>query len=61
MTLMEDGAPIQLAPYSDSSTNYQPAPRRLRRVEAVKGSGTIKYGPQTIGGSINYLTRNPPR
>lgn len=61
MHLMEDGAPIQLAPYSDSSTNYQPAPRRLRRVEAVKGSGTIKYGPQTIGGSINYLTRNPPR
>lgn len=61
MTLMEDGAPIQLAPYSDSSANYQPAPRRLRRVEAVKGSGTIKYGPQTIGGSINYLTRNPPR
>ncbi len=61
MHLMEDGAPIQLAPYSDSSTNYQPAPRRLRRVEAVKGSGTIKYGPQTIGGSVNYLTRNPPR
>ncbi|MCK8516696.1 TonB-dependent receptor [Methylonatrum kenyense] len=61
MHLMEDGAPIQLAPYSDSSANYQPAPRRLRRVEAVKGSGTIKYGPQTIGGSINYLTRNPPR
>lgn len=59
MHLMEDGAPIQLAPYSDSSTNYQPAPRRLRRIEAVKGSGTIRHGPQTIGGSINYLTRNP--
>ena len=60
MNLLEDGAPIQLAPYSDSSTNYQPAPRRLRRVEAIKGSGTIRYGPQTIGGSVNYLTRNPP-
>ncbi|WP_290653440.1 TonB-dependent receptor [Aquisalimonas sp.] len=60
MNVLEDGAPIQLAPYSDSSTNYQPAPRRLRRVEAVKGTGTIKYGPQTIGGSVNYLTRNPP-
>src|SRR5688572_21939412 len=26
----------------------------------MKGSGQILYGPQTVGGVINYLTRTPP-
>ncbi|WP_181919518.1 TonB-dependent receptor domain-containing protein [Alkalilimnicola ehrlichii] len=58
--LLEDGAPIQLAPYGDSTTHYQPDARRLRGIEVIKGSGAIMYGPQTIGGAVNYLTRNPP-
>jgi len=58
--LLEDGVPIQLAPYGDTSTNYIPLARRLRGIEVIKGSGTIMYGPQTIGGTVNFLTRNPP-
>ena len=31
-----------------------------RGVEILKGSGQILYGPQTIGGVLNYLTKTPP-
>ncbi|MFN9953411.1 MAG: TonB-dependent receptor, partial [bacterium] len=29
--------------------------------EVLKGSGSILYGPQTIGGVINYQTIDPPQ
>jgi Fe(3+) dicitrate transport protein len=29
-------------------------------IEILKGSGQILYGPQTIGGVVNYITPNPP-
>lgn len=58
--LMEDGAPFQLGPYGDPTTHYQPSPRLVREVEVIKGSGSILYGPQTIGGAVNFLTVDPP-
>jgi Fe(3+) dicitrate transport protein len=32
----------------------------MDRVEVLKGSGQIAYGPQTIGGVINFITPEPP-
>ena len=32
---------------------------RFEKIEIIKGSGTILYGPQTMGGVINYFTRRP--
>jgi Fe(3+) dicitrate transport protein len=26
----------------------------------LKGSGSLRYGPSTIGGAINYITKSPP-
>ena len=37
-----------------------PMPSRLIGVEVVKGAAAIRYGPQTIGGAINLLTRRVP-
>ncbi len=45
--LLEDGMPFQLAPYSDPSNAYHPPIERVRRIEVLKGSGQIVYGPQT--------------
>ncbi len=54
--LLEDGIPFTIAPYGDNATYYHPPVERFDRIEVLKGSGQIRYGPQTIGGVINYLT-----
>lgn len=54
--VLEDGMPIQLAPYSDPSNHYVPSMLRIDRIEVLKGSGQLIYGPQTIGGAINYVS-----
>ncbi len=54
--LLEDGVPFVIAPYGDNATYYHPPIDRFDRIEVLKGSGQILYGPQTIGGVINYIT-----
>ena len=58
--MMEDGVPIALAPYGEPEMYYTPAIDRMKSVEVLKGSGSILYGPQTVGGVINYITNDPP-
>ncbi|WP_305042143.1 TonB-dependent receptor family protein [Geoalkalibacter sp.] len=58
--LLEDGAPIALGPYTDPAAYYHPPIERMERIEVLKGSGSLRYGPSTIGGAINYVTKNPP-
>ncbi|MCP9465134.1 MAG: TonB-dependent receptor [Nitrospira sp.] len=57
--IMEDGVPIMLMPYADPSSYYFPPIFRFDRIEVLKGSGQLLYGPQTIGGVINLITRMP--
>lgn len=58
--IMEDGVPIMMMPYADPSAYYFPPIFRFDRIEVLKGSGQLLYGPQTIGGVINLITRMPP-
>jgi Fe(3+) dicitrate transport protein len=58
--IMEDGVPIMLMPYGDPSSYYFPPIFRHDRIEVLKGSGQLLYGPQNIGGVINLITRMPP-
>ncbi len=58
--IMEDGVPIMLMPYGDPSSYYFPPMFRFDRIEVLKGSGQLLYGPQTIGGVMNFITRMPP-
>ena len=57
--VLEDGIPIQPALYVYPNMYYNPPADRIDRIEVIKGSGAIKYGPQTMGGIINYFTRRP--
>lgn len=59
--LLEDGMPLFLAPYGDPSAHYSTPLERLQRIEIVKGSGQVLYGPQTVGGMINFVTRPVPK
>ncbi len=58
--ILEDGIPVALAPYGEPEMYYTPAMDRMSGIEVLKGSGQILFGPQTIGGVINYLSVNPP-
>lgn len=58
--VLEDGVPVALAPYGEPEMYYTPAMDRMQGLEVLKGSGSIRFGPQTIGGVINYLTSDPP-
>ena len=59
--VLEDGVPVALAPYGEPEMYYTPAMDRMAGVEILKGSGQILFGPQTIGGVVNYITANPPQ
>jgi Fe(3+) dicitrate transport protein len=58
--VLEDGIPVALNPYGEPEMYYSPPIDRMERVEVVKGSGSILFGPQTIGGVINYVTPGAP-
>ena len=57
--LLEDGVPIQPAVYIYPNAYYNPPADRIDAVEVIKGSAAVRYGPQTMGGVINYTTRKP--
>jgi len=61
VTLLEDGIPLAYAPYGDNASYYHPMVDRYERIEVLKGSGSLLFGPQTIGGVINYITPTPPQ
>lgn len=58
--MMEDGIPVALGPYGENEAYYSPFVDRMAGIEIIKGSGQILYGPQTIGGIINFITADPP-
>jgi Fe(3+) dicitrate transport protein len=61
LLLLEDGIPFVIGPYGDNTTYYHPPVERFERIEVLKGAGQILYGPNTVGGVFNYVTRPVPR
>jgi len=60
VTIMEDGIPSSPSPFSDPSAYYAPTAGRMAGFEVLKGSSQLKYGPNTTGGVINYLSTPIP-
>ncbi|NOT86183.1 MAG: TonB-dependent receptor [Methylococcaceae bacterium] len=58
---LEDGLPLNFAPYGDNDIYYHPPIERYDSIEVMKGADLTQYGPQTISGAINYITPNPPK
>ncbi len=60
-TMLLDGIPMAMAPYGQP--NLVMSPTSLGNIEAidvVRGGGAVRYGPQNVGGVINFKTRSIP-
>jgi Fe(3+) dicitrate transport protein len=60
VTLMEDGILTVPAAYSAPAAYFSPRVARMEGLEILKGSSQVRYGPQTTGGVINYLSTSVP-
>ncbi len=60
ITLMEDGILIAPAPYSAPAAYYIPNVNRMAALEVFKGPAAIEFGPHTVGGAVNLVTRAVP-
>lgn len=60
VTLMEDGVLFGPAPYSAPAAYYFPMMTRMSQVHVIKGPSAIAFGPQTVGGAIDLITRPVP-
>jgi Fe(3+) dicitrate transport protein len=57
--ILEDGIPIAPALYIYPLMYYNPPAERIDEIEVIKGAAALEYGPQTMGGVVNYITRRP--
>jgi Fe(3+) dicitrate transport protein len=57
--ILEDGVPVAPGLFVGNGRYYNPRIQRMESVEVLKGAASLRYGPSTIGGVINYVTKQP--
>jgi Fe(3+) dicitrate transport protein len=60
LTLMEDGILFGPAPYSAPAAYYFPLMTRMSAVRVIKGPSAVAFGPQTVGGAVDFISRAIP-
>lgn len=60
-TVLLDGVPLAVAPYGQPQLSFAPISlANIQSVDVVRGGGAVRYGPQNVGGIINFNTRAIP-
>ena len=57
--LLQDGVPIQPSLYSEQAAYYGVPMERVAGIEVFKGGASILFGPNTVGGVVNLISRSP--
>lgn len=57
--VLEDGVPVAPGLFVGNGRYYNPRIQRMESIEVLKGAASLRYGPSTIGGVINYITKQP--
>jgi Fe(3+) dicitrate transport protein len=56
-----DGVPLAYAPYGQPQLSLAPLSLgNIETVDVVRGAGSVRFGPQNVGGIINFVTRSIP-
>lgn len=60
-TVLLDGIPLAQAPYGQPQLSMAPVSlNNLAAIDVVKGGASVRYGPQNVGGVINFVTKPIP-
>lgn len=60
-TVLVDGVPLAVAPYGQPQLSFAPVSlASIESIDVVRGGGAVRYGPQNVGGIINFNTRPIP-
>ncbi|WP_026349522.1 TonB-dependent receptor family protein [Arsukibacterium perlucidum] len=57
--VLEDGVPVAPGLFIGNDRYFNPRIQRVEQIEILKGSASLRYGPSTIGGVVNYQTKTP--
>src|SRR5690606_30494394 len=57
--ILEDGAPVAPGLFVGNARYYNPRIQRMDSIEVLRGAASLRYGPSTIGGVINCVTKQP--
>ena len=61
-TVLLDGVPLSVAPYGQPQLSLAPVSLgNIESVDVVRGAGSVRFGPQNVGGIINFATRAIPQ
>ena len=61
-TVLMDGVPLSFAPYGQPQLSMAPVSMgNIASVDVVRGAGSVRFGPQNVGGIINFETRAIPK
>ena len=61
-TVLLDGVPLSFAPYGQPQLSLAPVSLvNIESVDVVRGAGSVCFGPQNVGGIINFATRAIPQ
>ena len=55
----EDGVPVVVSPYGEPELYYTPIVERVQRLDVIKGSDVLRFGPQTVGAVVQLHTFEP--
>ncbi|MDI3324544.1 TonB-dependent siderophore receptor [Pontibacterium granulatum] len=56
-TVLLDGVPLANAPYGQPQLSMAPISLgNIKAIDVVKGGSAVRYGPQNIGGVVNFIT-----
>lgn len=57
--ILEDGVPVAPGLFIGNGRYYNPRIQHIESIEVLKGAASLRYGPSTIGGVINYQSKTP--